>query len=538
MFKRPPSAIKAFLILAEILKRNFASVIILGFLFTSVVFAQQLEIHHIDVGQADATLIKSPTGVTVLIDAGNDGNGTGIVRPYLTALGINSLNYVVCSHYHADHLGGLDEVITGLGAAKIGAVYDRGSDAPLPTSTQYNSYVSAANSTGRRYKVALGQVINLGGGVTMKCVATDGEVINYGLVPGSTGSENDLSIGWLLSYNSFQYYTGGDLGGESSSYADAETPLAPQIGDVDVFKINHHGSRYSTNQVFVNTLKPEVGIIEVGNGNGYGHPTQVVINRLVAANCYIYQTELGAGGTIPTGKGIAANTSIVLKTLGSSYTISYGATTNTYPGDGVGGPLPVIVDSFVGNFIDNNSVKLEWQTVSEVNNYGFYVQKYNGTDFETIESSFQAGAGTTLHPQQYSWTDESAFGGATGSKLEYRLKQVDNDGLENYYGPIILNPNSVDNPLANGPAVFALNQNYPNPFNPTTKISFSLANAGYTTLKVYNLIGKEVTTLVNGYITVGTHQVTFDGSQLSNGIYFYKLQSGNNVEVKKLTLVK
>ncbi|MDI6802647.1 MAG: T9SS type A sorting domain-containing protein [Bacteroidota bacterium] len=100
----------------------------------------------------------------------------------------------------------------------------------------------------------------------------------------------------------------------------------------------------------------------------------------------------------------------------------------------------------------------------------------------------------------------------------------------------MLNPNSVGGEAI--PAVFSLNQNYPNPFNPSTVIKYQLAADNYTTLKVYNIIGKEVATLVNGNQTAGYHQVTFDAAQLSNGIYFYKLQSGNNVEVKKLTLVK
>ncbi|MFH1214778.1 MAG: MBL fold metallo-hydrolase, partial [Candidatus Neomarinimicrobiota bacterium] len=134
------------------------------------------------VGQADATLIISPTGKTMLIDAGNAGNGTNIICPYLTSLGITKLNYVVCSHYHADHLGGLDEVINSLGVDNIDTVYDRGSD-PIPDSTQgFKQYVAAANATGRRYTISLGQILDLGGGVTTKCVATDGEVINYGVV--------------------------------------------------------------------------------------------------------------------------------------------------------------------------------------------------------------------------------------------------------------------------------------------------------------------------------------------------------------------
>jgi hypothetical protein len=191
-------------------------------------------------------------------------------------------------------------------------------------------------------------------------------------------------------------------------------------------------------------------------------------------------------------------------------------------------PLPIQLASFVGSYVDNGA-KLEWQTISEANNYGFNVQRLNETskDFETVV--FVAGKGTTLEPQSYEYIDNQPG-------TSYRLEQIDNNGLKSYFGPIMLNPSSVAD---NVPAVFKLSQNYPNPFNPTTNISFSLANAGHTTLKIYNLIGKEVATLFTGNAEAGKqYVVNFDAKNLTSGIYFYKLQSGNSVEVKKLTLVK
>lgn len=199
-------------------------------------------------------------------------------------------------------------------------------------------------------------------------------------------------------------------------------------------------------------------------------------------------------------------------------------------------PLPVQLSSFVGYFINNNSVKLEWETISEKNNFGFYVEKLNPVTnlFTTIEESFQPGAGTTLEPKRYFWIDENAI----EENLQYRLKQVDNDGLESYFGPIMLNPNSADNP-AIIPAEFKLNQNYPNPFNPKTNISFTVANNGYTTLKVYNLLGNEVATLFAGIAEVGKrYEVTFDATKHSSGIYFYKLSSSGQIQTRKMLLVR
>ncbi len=202
------------------------------------------------------------------------------------------------------------------------------------------------------------------------------------------------------------------------------------------------------------------------------------------------------------------------------------------------GALPVQLASFTGQFVSNTSVELEWMTISETKNYGFYVEKFDASvnDFVTISSSFRPGAGTTLTPQHYNWNDDDAV----NPSEEYRLKQVDTDGLIHYSNSIVVtkNPTGVrDGETA--PAVFALNQNYPNPFNPSTKISFSLVKDGYTTLKVYNLIGREVATLFSGNAEAGRmFVVNFDASSLNSGVYFYKLQNGSNTEVKKLTLMK
>ncbi|MDP2209798.1 MAG: T9SS type A sorting domain-containing protein [Bacteroidota bacterium] len=193
--------------------------------------------------------------------------------------------------------------------------------------------------------------------------------------------------------------------------------------------------------------------------------------------------------------------------------------------------MPVQLASFIGYFVNSNDVTFEWETISEIKNYGFWIQKYKPSVgvFETIEESFQKAKG---EPATYTWT----YANATIDNTEFYLLQQDLNGLETRFGPIMLNPTSV--PVEAVPSVFALNQNYPNPFNPATVISWQLAVGNYTTLKVYNLLGNEVATLVNGYKAAGSHQVTFDGAKLSTGLYFYKLQSGNSVEVKKLTLVK
>ncbi len=549
------------------------------FLFLSfVIYSQELQIHHINVGQGDATLIISPTGKKVLIDAGNTGKGTNVVKPYLTSLGINYLDYVICSHYHADHLGGLDEVIYGLGTSNIGSVYDRGRNAPLPTSTAFTEYENAANATGRRYAIQLGQTIDIGGGVTMKCVATDGYVINYGKVVNSTSSENDLSVGFLLNYSSFQYFTGGDLGGESTYYADNETPLAPQVGDVDAFKINHHGSQYSTNQTFVNTLKPEVGIITVGT-NTYGHPTQVVLDRLANANCFMYLTEAGSGGTVPTGKGVVANGNIIIKTTGKSYTVSYGSTTHSYPGDGTKNYSPTSVTVSVGTissgsvsnlsandgsyFVVNSSTSstytTDWYSSVTISENRSSVSKltitYDGKYSRSVTQklylfNYNTGAwnqidsrtvGTTDVTITYSPTTPSNYISTTGI-IRLRVLGTSTAGTFKCSGDFVRYAVTTGIPkivfTEEIPEQIYLSQNYPNPFNPVTQINFALPEANYTTLKIYDILGQEIATLVDGYKEAGFYEVSWDATNVPSGVYFYKLNAGNFTSVKKMLLMR
>lgn len=198
-------------------------------------------------------------------------------------------------------------------------------------------------------------------------------------------------------------------------------------------------------------------------------------------------------------------------------------------------PLPVQLSSFIGYFVNDNAVTLEWETISEKNNLGFYVEKFNSSsnNFITV-SDLIPGAGSTVIPQRYTWTDENIIEG----NLQYRLKQIDMDGLINYYGPIMLNPTSSRD-VEYSPAMFKLYPNYPNPFNPKTTMKFSVAKDGYTTLKVYNILGNEIATLYSGNAESGKiYKVEFDASQLTAGIYFAKLTNSNDVQLGKLILIK
>ncbi|MFN3560722.1 MAG: T9SS type A sorting domain-containing protein [Chloroherpetonaceae bacterium] len=202
----------------------------------------------------------------------------------------------------------------------------------------------------------------------------------------------------------------------------------------------------------------------------------------------------------------------------------------TSPPSGYTGPfhtnpvaLPVELTSFNAQVL-NNGVRLTWTTASEVNNSGFEVQRSNDQANWTA-LGFVRGAGTTTEAQSYSFTDAQASG-----RVFYRLKQIDFDGQFEYSNVIEVNVGL--------PKQFALDQNYPNPFNPTTTIAYQLPTAGNVSLKVFDMLGKEVATLVNGRQEAGSYTVNFNANQLSSGVYFYRLQAGNFVQTRKMMLVK
>ena len=194
--------------------------------------------------------------------------------------------------------------------------------------------------------------------------------------------------------------------------------------------------------------------------------------------------------------------------------------------------IPVELNSFIASVIENN-VNLNWSTATETNNRGFEIERkvilgqssVNNSEFQKI--GFIEGKGTTTNTSNYSFVDK----GLAPAVYSYRIKQLDFDGSFEYFE--LSSEVTIESPRD-----FSLNQNYPNPFNPVTVIKFNIPIKGKVTLKVYDIIGNEVATLVNENKDAGVFEVKFNGEGLSSGIYLYQLRAGNFVETRKMTLIK
>jgi hypothetical protein len=192
--------------------------------------------------------------------------------------------------------------------------------------------------------------------------------------------------------------------------------------------------------------------------------------------------------------------------------------------------VPVELVSF-GAAILNDQINLSWITATELNNLGFEVEK-STNNVNWVKIGFADGYGTSTEVHNYSFADKNPAEG----KSFYRLKQIDFDGTTVYTNILEVNYGIV--------ADYSLSQNYPNPFNPNTKISWQSPISGWQTLKIFDVLGKEVSTLVDEYRDAGKYEIYFNAvetlraTSLPSGIFFYRLEAGSFVETKKMILLK
>jgi hypothetical protein len=186
--------------------------------------------------------------------------------------------------------------------------------------------------------------------------------------------------------------------------------------------------------------------------------------------------------------------------------------------------LPVELTKFAA-VVSGSNVQLEWETATELNNYGFEIERsIDELNFERL--SFVEGSINSTSSKSYSYTDKLNNAG----NYFYRLKQIDLDGSFEYSNVIEVTTIAPEN--------FEISQNYPNPFNPTTKIEFKVPQQSNVNIKVYNTIGEVVAVLLNDQLETGNHTVSFDASNLPSGIYIYRIETEDFSQSMKMTLLK
>jgi hypothetical protein len=192
-------------------------------------------------------------------------------------------------------------------------------------------------------------------------------------------------------------------------------------------------------------------------------------------------------------------------------------------------PLPVELTAFTAT-CNRLSAELKWSTATEIENYGFDIERRAEVGKDTLwaKVGFVSGNGTSNAPHDYSYTDANLPSG----RYAYRLKQLDLSGTYRYY-------KTTEVEIGLAAKVLTLSNNYPNPFNPSTNIEFTLPSDGRVVLKVYNILGQEVAELYDGEAQAGRIlRVRFDATGMSTGLYFYRLQFGGKALMKRMLLVK
>lgn len=240
-------------------------------------------VHFIDVGQADASLVICD-GKTMLIDGGNVADSS-VIYSYLKQNNITHLDYIIATHPHEDHIGGLSGA---LNAATVGVAY---SPVKSYDSGVFNTFVKHLSNRGVSITVPkVNDTFMLG---SAKCAVL--------AVNTENSDPNNLSIVLRIVYGETSFLFTGD------AEREVETALVAREAELEstVLKVGHHGSRSSTSYMFLREIMPKYAVIHVGNGNDYGHPTEEVLSRLRDADVTLYRTDIhGNIICVSTGKEV------------------------------------------------------------------------------------------------------------------------------------------------------------------------------------------------------------------------------------------
>lgn len=340
----------------------------------------------------------------------------------------------------------------------------------------------------------------------------------------------NLGYGKLIARGNITFFNGGDFNAQTGTLEFAGVTWENKAGssfDAGTSTVIFNGSSDQTlivNDSLVNGINFYNLVVNTQGTVSLSGDVTVTNSISVAAGCTL---SVGPGDTLSFAEGC---------TISGEGTIS---------GGGSFASLPVQMTSFTATANRLDAI-LQWATATEVNNFGFEIERRLVSSYELQVSGsqlgtrnpepgttwskigFVQGSGTSTSPKEYSYVD----GNLPAGRYAYRIKQIDFGGAATYY-------DAAEVEVGLAPEVLSLGPNYPNPFNPTTTIEFTLPEAGKASLKVFNMIGQQVATLFDQNAEAGRmYRTTFSASSLPSGLYFYRLEFANRSIVKRMTLVK
>ncbi len=396
----------------------------------------------------------------------------------------------------------------------------------MPAAAQYSNPASVNLLTAGNFRILAGTAVTIGTGNTINGdvgISPGTSVTNSGTVTGSIHIEDASSI--QAQSDLTTVYT--DVSGRS-----IDETVGSELGGTTLGRgvyTSAAGTFSITGTLTLNGTASDIFIFRMATTLTTGAASSVVLTGgALSSNIY---WVVGSSATIDGDfKGVILANMAITQNVSSVINGRVLARNSfvTVNGNGV---LPVELISFTARTVTSH-VGLSWTTATEVNNYGFEIQRSDAGDQMTGSNAWAAigfveGNGTSNTAHEYSFSDRPK----TAGTFFYRLKQIDRDGEFAF-------SNSVEVNAGEAPSEYVLLQNYPNPFNPSTKIEYRVPSTVHVTLTVYDMIGNEVSVLVNKAQEQGTYSLQFDGSQLSSGVYFYRLNAGTFSSVKKFTLMK